>query len=75
MTQAQIRKMAQADNPRDFFKQGDIAKKLNMERHSCAEFLKAARVPFYTIGKSKLYCYEEVLEAVNKMKWKQPLTA
>lgn len=50
--------------------QGEVARRLGCSRQSAATFLEEHAVPFYRIGQKKLYLAWEVLEAVEKTRWK-----
>ena len=51
--------------------QGEVAARLGCTRQFAAEFLEESSVPFYRVGKKKLYLVWEVMEALERTRWKQ----
>lgn len=52
--------------------QAEVAKRLGRCRQYTASFLEEHSVPFYRVGKEKTYLIWDVLEAIEKTRWKDP---
>jgi len=51
--------------------QGEVARRIGCSRQYAADFLERQAVPFYRIGKKKMYLLWEVIEAIEKTRWKE----
>ena len=56
-----------------YVNQKEVAVILGRTRQVAAAFLAEHSVPFYRVGKAKSYFLPEVLEAVEKTRWKAGL--
>ena len=50
--------------------QSEVAVVLGITRQSAAEFLIKNSIPHYLIGKSKKYLLNDIVETVEKSRWK-----
>jgi len=49
----------------------EASRRAGYSRQVMAEFLNAQSVPYYRVGKEKKYFLWEVLEAIEKTRWKE----
>lgn len=47
-----------------------VARMIGYDRKQTAAFLRENSVPFYKVGKAKIYFLPEVLEAIDNTRWK-----
>jgi len=56
--------------------QTEVAKRLGCSRQLAGEFLRENSVPFYRIGQKKMYLVWEVIDAIEKTRWRdKPVSA
>lgn len=67
-----IERVAKNTDKKWYLYQKDVAVLLGCTRQKAAAFLEEQSVPYYRIGNSKSYFLPEVLEAVEKTRWKLP---
>ena len=69
-----IEQVAKNSEIKWYYNQKDIAILLGCTRQKAAEFLIMNSVPYYSVtGKSKSYFLPDILEAIEKTKWKNSL--
>ena len=54
-----------------YLNQTEVSTLLGCGRQCATAFLSTHSVPYYCIGKAKIYFLPELLEAVEKTRWKQ----
>ena len=62
--------IAENSNKKWYLLQSEVAVVLGMTRQSTAEFLIKNSVTYYGIGKSKKYFLPDIIEAIEKKRWK-----
>ena len=66
-----IEQVAKNSTTKWYYNKKDISVLLGCTRQKAAEFLKINSVPYYNItGRAKSYFLPDVLEAIEKTKWK-----
>ena len=65
-----LESIARNTNKTWYLLQSEVAVVLGITRQSAAIFLNEQSVPFYTIGKSKKYLLPDVIDAVERNRWK-----
>ena len=64
-----IERVAQNSNKKWYLSQMDVAVLIGRSRQYTAVFLEECAIPFYRIGRAKLYFLPEILEAIEKTRW------
>lgn len=70
MTKADVELIAKNPDQQWFRNISEVAKILGRDRHDVSAFLKQNAVPHYRIGKAKMYFLRDVLDAVDRTRWK-----
>lgn len=70
----QIAKSLAGDQKKQFYlNQAEVSRLLGRDPRITGEFLLDAGVPYYLIGRAKMYFLPEILEAVEKTRWRTPV--
>ena len=70
MNMNEVEQLARHPNMKWTLCLNEVAERVGCSRGYASEFLKAHSVPYYRLGKKKLYLIWEVLEALEKTRWK-----
>ena len=66
-----IEQIAKNSDKKWVYAQAEVADLLSIDRHEAARFLQEQSVPYYRIGERKKYFLPEILEAVERTRWKE----
>lgn len=69
-----IEQIAKNTEKQWYLNQKEVADMLGCSRQTARAFLSEKNVPYYRIGKEKSYFLPELLEAIEKTRWKSILT-